>query len=178
MMEQDLREEVQKQDAALDAAKRIPIITKIPEQAEDWEEEEDQPVAVDREEVSNEDHRNSKNKIYFIMKKRIAIPLENGILCSHFGHCQQFAIIDATDNLITEENLVTPPPHEPGLLPGWLAEKGVTDVIAGGMGQRAIDLFNQQKINVFVGAPQKNPKELTSDLLSNTLQAGANYCDH
>jgi len=178
-MEQDLRVKVQKQDAALDAATRIPIITKIPEQAEDWEEEEDQPEeAADREEVRNEDYRNSRNQILFKMKKRIAIPLENGILCSHFGHCEQFAIIDADDNLITDETLVTPPPHEPGLLPGWLAEKGVTDVIAGGMGQRAIDLFNHQNINVFVGAPQKKPKELTSDLLNNTLQAGANYCDH
>jgi len=86
------------------------------------------------------------------MKKRIAIPLENGILCSHFGHCQQFAILDTDSNLITNESFITPPPHEPGLLPGWLAEKGVTDVIAGGMGQRAIELFNRQNINVFVGA--------------------------
>ena len=113
-----------------------------------------------------------------MMKKKIAIPLENGILCTHFGHCQQFAIIDTNENLITGETLVTPPPHEPGLLPGWLAEKGVTDVIAGGMGQRAIGLFNQQKINVFVGAPIKSPKELASDLLSDSLEAGANYCDH
>jgi len=112
------------------------------------------------------------------MKKRIAIPLENGILCSHFGHCQQFAIVDAENNLISDEILVTPPPHEPGLLPAWLAEKGVTDVIAGGMGQRAIDLFNQQKINVFVGAPIKKSKDLANDLLNNTLSAGANYCDH
>jgi predicted Fe-Mo cluster-binding NifX family protein len=112
------------------------------------------------------------------MKKRIAIPLEEGILCSHFGHCQQFAIIDAEDKAISGENLVTPPPHEPGLLPGWLAEKGVTDVIAGGMGQRAIDIFNHHKINVFVGAPIKEPKMLASDLLNGTLQAGANYCDH
>ncbi|HOX73998.1 MAG TPA: NifB/NifX family molybdenum-iron cluster-binding protein, partial [Bacteroidales bacterium] len=102
----------------------------------------------------------------------------NGILCTHFGHCQQFAIIDTNVNLITEETLITPPPHEPGLLPGWLAEKGVTDVIAGGMGQRAIGLFNQQKINVFVGAPIKSPKELASDLLTDSLEAGANYCDH
>ncbi len=112
------------------------------------------------------------------MKKRIAIPLENGILCSHFGHCQQFAIIDTENKSITEETLVTPPPHEPGLLPAWLAEKGVTDVIAGGMGQRAIDLFNQQNINVFVGAQLKSHKELANDLLSNLLVAGANYCDH
>ena len=59
-MEQDLREEVQKQDAALDAATQI-IILIMPEQAEDWEEEADQPEDVDREEVSDEDHRNSKN---------------------------------------------------------------------------------------------------------------------
>jgi predicted Fe-Mo cluster-binding NifX family protein len=112
------------------------------------------------------------------MKKRIAVPLENGILCMHFGHCQQFAIIETESTSVTGETLVTPPPHEPGLLPGWLAEKGVTDVIAGGMGQRAIGLFNQQNINVFVGAPLKSPRELASDLLSNTLEAGANYCDH
>ena len=112
------------------------------------------------------------------MKKRIAIPLENGILCAHFGHCEQFAIIDAEDKSIVKESLITPPPHEPGLLPGWLATKGVTDVIAGGMGQRAIGLFNQQKINVFVGAQIKDPKELVSDLLNDTLAAGANYCDH
>lgn len=112
------------------------------------------------------------------MRKRIAIPLENGILCSHFGHCQQFAIIDAENKSISKETLITPPPHEPGLLPGWLAEKGVTDVIAGGMGQRAINLFNEQKINVFVGAQIKSPGELASDLLNNSLVAGANYCDH
>ena len=112
------------------------------------------------------------------MKKRIAIPLENGILCSHFGHCQQFAIIDAENSSISGETLVTPPPHEPGLLPAWLAEKGVTDVIAGGMGQRAINLFNQQNINVFAGAQLKGHKELANDLLNNSLAAGANYCDH
>ena len=112
------------------------------------------------------------------MKKRIAIPLENGILCSHFGHCEQFAIIDTDNNNVSAEELVTPPPHEPGLLPAWLAERAVTDVIAGGMGQRAINLFNQQNINVFVGAQLKSPKELDNDLLNNSLAAGANYCDH
>jgi predicted Fe-Mo cluster-binding NifX family protein len=112
------------------------------------------------------------------MKRRIAIPLEDGILCAHFGHCQQFAIFETDTNSISNEQFVTPPPHEPGLLPGWLAEKGVTDVIAGGMGQRAINLFNQQNINVFVGAQVKKPEDLAKDLLNDTLVAGANYCDH
>lgn len=112
------------------------------------------------------------------MKRKIAVPLENGILCSHFGHCQQFAIIEANEENLSKTELLTPPPHEPGLLPRWLAGKGVTDVIAGGMGQRAINLFNNEKINVFVGAPVKSPEELASDLLKNQLESGANYCDH
>jgi len=113
------------------------------------------------------------------MKKNIiAIPLENGRLCSHFGHCQQFAIIDVENNVITNENLVTPPPHEPGLLPAWLAEKGITDVIAGGMGQRAVNLFTAQSIKVNVGAEPKSPKELVTDWIQNTLVTGQNACDH
>jgi predicted Fe-Mo cluster-binding NifX family protein len=43
------------------------------------------------------------------MKRRIAVPLENGILCSHFGHCQQFAIIDAETKKISGVELITPP---------------------------------------------------------------------
>lgn len=110
--------------------------------------------------------------------KRIAIPLENGRLCSHFGHCEQFAIIDVENNTITGEELLTPPPHEPGLLPAWLAQKGVTDVIAGGMGQRALDLFAAQNINVNVGAQPKKPGDLVKEWINKTLQTGANVCDH
>lgn len=112
------------------------------------------------------------------MKIKFAIPLENGILCAHFGHCQQFSIIDVENNAIIEENLITPPPHEPGLLPGWLAERGVTDVIAGGMGQRALDLFSAQNIKVNFGAQPKAPKELVTDWLNKSLEIGNNACDH
>ena len=111
------------------------------------------------------------------MKYTVAIPLENGRLCSHFGHCQQFAR-DVENNTIVGEKLITPPPHEPGLLPGWLAERGVTDVIAGGMGQRALDLFAAQNIKVNVGAQPKSPNELVSDWLKSTLVTGNNVCDH
>ncbi|MFH2143544.1 MAG: NifB/NifX family molybdenum-iron cluster-binding protein [Bacteroidota bacterium] len=112
------------------------------------------------------------------MNKRIAIPLENGVLCAHFGHCQQFAIVEVKNNIIDNVREITPPEHVPGLYPKWIAQHGVTDVIAGGMGQQAINLFNQQNINVFVGAPLKSPKDLVTDFISNKLDVGANYCDH
>ena len=110
--------------------------------------------------------------------RKIAIPVENGHLCAHFGHCQQFAIIETKDNSIIEITEVTPPPHEPGLLPKWLAERGITDVIAGGIGQKAISLFNQQNIQVSIGALAKPPKELAEDWLKDTLITGENACDH
>ncbi len=110
--------------------------------------------------------------------KKIAIPTENGLLCAHFGHCQKFAIVEVNGLQQTSFMEVTPPEHQPGLYPGWIAGFGVTDVIAGGMGQHAIDLFNQQNISVFVGAPVQGPKELVEDFLKGQLSLNANYCDH
>ncbi len=112
------------------------------------------------------------------MKYVFAIPLEGGRLCSHFGHCEQFSIINVEDKSIMADKLVTPPPHEPGLLPRWLADMGVTNIIAGGMGQRALDLFEQNKIDVNYGAQSKTPKELVQDWLDDSLQLGGNSCDH
>ena len=112
------------------------------------------------------------------MNKCIAIPTEDKILCAHFGHCQHFAIISIKDSKMSDVDFVVPPPHEPGLLPAWLKEIGVTDVIAGGIGQKAINLFNGHSINVYAGAQTKSPKELAEDLISGNLEAGSNYCDH
>jgi len=111
---------------------------------------------------------------------RIAIPLADGQLALHFGHCEQFALLDvdpATRQILKREDVV-PPPHQPGLLPPWLAERGVQVVIAGGMGQRAVALFNQQGIQVHVGAPAAAPEQIVQDFLSGSLQFGDNACDH
>ena len=111
--------------------------------------------------------------------KKIAVPTDNsGILDGHFGHCKFFTIFNVQDGQIVSEEKVVPPPHEPGLLPRWLAEKNVTDILAGGMGNRAIQIFNQNGVNVFVGAPKMNADELVNGFLNQTVKFAANYCDH
>jgi predicted Fe-Mo cluster-binding NifX family protein len=112
------------------------------------------------------------------MKKKIAIPTSNGQLDPHFGHCRQFTLVEVEDDLIQGTTILEAPPHKPGLLPPWLVERDVTDVIAGGMGNRAIQLFNQFGINVFVGAPILSPPELVTGLIEKTITFAANYCDH
>ncbi len=109
---------------------------------------------------------------------KIAIPVVGGKLNTHFGHTQEFYVYEINDGKISKEEVLNPPPHEPGVFPGWLAELGVTDVIAGGMGQRAIELFNQNKISVFVGVQVKDPKTLVEDYIQGCLETSDNVCDH
>jgi predicted Fe-Mo cluster-binding NifX family protein len=111
---------------------------------------------------------------------RIAIPLVDGKLTMHFGHCERFALLDvdpATKKILKRED-VEAPPHQPGLLPPWLAQRGANMIIAGGMGQRAQGLFTEHGIQVIVGAPALTPERLVNDYLSGTLQSGENICDH
>ncbi|HOL06150.1 MAG TPA: iron-sulfur cluster carrier protein MrpORP [Syntrophorhabdaceae bacterium] len=110
---------------------------------------------------------------------RFAVPTYQGKLCAHFGHCEAFAIIDTDNNgNIIKEVFENPPPHEPGVLPKWLSEKGVNCVIAGGMGSRAQQLFAQQGVKVITGAQGEYPRDVVEQYLKGTLQTGANTCDH
>jgi predicted Fe-Mo cluster-binding NifX family protein len=109
---------------------------------------------------------------------KIAIPLAEGKLAAHFGHCREFAIIEVKENKITKKEILVPPAHEPGVLPRWLHDQGATIVIAGGMGSRAQALFEQKGIHVLVGAPVLEPEELVKCYLNNTLTTGENICSH
>jgi predicted Fe-Mo cluster-binding NifX family protein len=98
----------------------------------------------------------------------------------HFGHCEQFALLDADEKTrtIASTRMLTPPPHEPGVLPRWLHQQGANVVIVGGMGQRAQSMFAENNIKVVVGAPAGSPEELVTQYLEGALVSGANVCDH
>jgi len=110
--------------------------------------------------------------------KRIALPVTNELLSAHFGHPEYFYIYEINDKGIEKEEMLSPPVHTPGAFPKWLAEMNVTDIIAGGMGPRAVDLFNANGINVYLGAAIKKPQELVIEFLNGTLQCNENLCDH
>jgi len=111
---------------------------------------------------------------------KIAIPLAQGKLSLHFGHCEEFVLLDVNKETksITNSTTLKAPPHEPGLLPKWLAEQDATCIIAGGMGQRAQDLFTQQNIAVVIGAPSETPETIVKAYLDGSLTTGSNLCDH
>jgi len=110
----------------------------------------------------------------------IAVPMAAGKLTLHFGHCEKFALVSVNKDsqTIAHKEELVPPPHEPGVLPKWLAEKGAQVIIAGGMGSRAQTLFSQNGITVVTGAPVETPEVLALSYLNGTLQTGSNTCDH
>jgi ATP-binding protein involved in chromosome partitioning len=124
--------------------------------------------------VNHESQKEKKNTM------RIAIPITNGKLSAHFGHCEEFALVDIDEQSkeIANVEKLQPPAHEPGALPKWLGEQKANVIIAGGMGQRAQQLFAQNNIKVIVGAPNQSVEELASAYLGNTLTTGDNICDH
>lgn len=111
---------------------------------------------------------------------KIAVPVADGRLTQHFGHCAGFDAFDVADDgkSVTKKEYIAAPPHEPGLLPRFLGEKGVTHIVAGGMGSRARDLFSERGIRVCVGAPPLESSEIVAQFLAGTLVTGANGCDH
>lgn len=93
---------------------------------------------------------------------KIAIPLANGQLAMHFGHCEQFALVDVDEATRQHRGttILETPPHEPGLLPRWLHEHDADVILAGGMGQRAQQLFAERGFGLCMACPQTHPKRL------------------
>ncbi len=110
----------------------------------------------------------------------IAVPTSNGVLCPHFGHCEEFTLINVDEASQTIQNScrVPAPAHQPGELPGWLVGQGTDVVLAGGMGAHAVDLLNRAGITVHTGVPQEAPVRLVQAFLGGSLQLTENSCDH
>lgn len=109
--------------------------------------------------------------------KRIAIAADGSGVSSHFGHCEKFAIYHVRDNEIVHQESIVSPGHEPGKLPGLLASWGITHVLAGGMGMRAIQLFEEQGIGTVLGI-QGPVDEVAECFAQDKIVSGESMCNH
>lgn len=108
---------------------------------------------------------------------KIAISTENGSVSAHFGRCPTYTIADVEDGQVIHAEEISNPGHQPGFLPRFLAQKGVSVVISGGMGPRAQALFAQNSIQTITGV-QGDVKTILSRYAAGQLQQGQDLCDH
>ena len=112
------------------------------------------------------------------MKQTIAVPVAGGIACAHFGHCEQFAFIDVVDTAIDSVRYLSPPSHQPGSHPNFIAGEGATVVLAGGMGFKAQQMLEAAGITVCLGVAEQESEALVRQYIDGTLAHGDNQCDH
>ncbi len=108
---------------------------------------------------------------------KIAIATEGEHVAQHFGHCAEYTLVELEENKVIGKEVIDNPGHQPGFLPGFLAGYGVSCIIAGGMGQRAQQLFAGQGIDTVIGVTGTVEKVI--DLwMAGSLQSGESLCDH
>ena len=106
---------------------------------------------------------------------RIAISTDGDSVSAHFGRCPFFTILDIKNNEVAGKEIIKNPGHHPGYLPKFFHEKGIECIISGGMGMKAIDLFNQFQIKPIVGITGKIENTI-SQILNGTLKGGESLC--
>jgi predicted Fe-Mo cluster-binding NifX family protein len=79
----------------------------------------------------------------------------NGVVSPHFGRCPYFAVVDLEEREVQAVEVVSNPffqQHQPGQVPMFIHSHGVDVMLTGGMGRRAIDIFQQLGIHAATGA--------------------------
>ena len=106
---------------------------------------------------------------------RVAISTDGDFVSAHFGRCPYFTILDFEDGNVTKKEVIENPGHQPGFIPRFLHQKGVTCIVSGGMGMRAQGFFAEEGIQTILGASGKI-HDVIEKLKQGTLKGGESLC--
>jgi len=115
------------------------------------------------------------------MAKKIAVASKdnmglNSEVISHFGRCPYYTLVEVEDDEIKKVTNVENPYYlnhgQPGQVPNFIKQQEAQVVIAGGMGMRAIEFFNQLGIEAVTGASGRVADVINSYLKGNLQGAG------
>jgi predicted Fe-Mo cluster-binding NifX family protein len=95
----------------------------------------------------------------------------------HFGRCPFFILVDVDDqHQVTNVQSIHNPyfaEHEPGMVPAYIQQHHADVMIAGGMGRRAIELFEQAGVEACTGAEGTVEKTLEAFFAGKLLMSAA-----
>ncbi len=108
---------------------------------------------------------------------KIAIPTRENVVDDHFGHCEAYTVYTVSDNAIVEsEQLASPEGCGcKSNIASVLQEKGVKVMLAGNMGNGALNKLNAHGIDVIRGC-SGNVKELAEAYLEKKLSDSGEGC--
>ena len=111
---------------------------------------------------------------------RIALPTRGGKIDSHFGHCDYFTIVEVNDNKEIISKTVLESPQGCGCksnIAFTLSELGVEWMLAGNMGQGAVNVLSGQNIKVVRGC-SGDVEAVALEWLKGNVVDNQVACDH
>lgn len=92
--------------------------------------------------------------------RQIAVACEDdrgleGQVSQHFGRCPYFTVVEVEGDTVKGYRVVANEHfgnHRPGVMPGYIKSLGADVILAGGMGPRAVAMFNNLGLDVVTGA--------------------------
>ncbi|MDD4516169.1 NifB/NifX family molybdenum-iron cluster-binding protein [Massilibacteroides sp.] len=108
---------------------------------------------------------------------KIAVPTKESKVDDHFGHCESYTIYTIEDNSIKGTESL-PSPQGCGCksnIASVLQEKGITVMLAGSMGNGALNVLSNHGIKVYRGC-SGGTKELVLDFLSGKINDSGEAC--
>lgn len=106
---------------------------------------------------------------------KIAVASDGKYVSGHFGHCEGFTLYEVKEGKASDKKFVQNPGHKPGFLPVFLKDLGTDVIIAGGMGAMAQQLFNENGIEVVVGA-QGDCDNIMQQYIRGELESTGSVC--
>lgn len=106
---------------------------------------------------------------------KIAIATDGNNVSAHFGRCSEYTVIELEDGKAKERYSLQNPGHEPGRIPVFLKENEIDQIVAGGMGRRAQQLFEQMGIEWILGITG-SVEETIKKIEDNTICEGESLC--
>lgn len=108
---------------------------------------------------------------------KIALPSRGDMIDSHFGHCEYFTVFTVDDTTILSKEVV---PSAEGCgcksdIASVLADMGVSMMLAGNMGDGAVNVLNHSGINVIRGC-EGNIDDIAAAWLSGSLKDSGDSC--
>jgi len=111
---------------------------------------------------------------------KLAVPTKGNTVDSHFGHCEAYTIFSVDENKKIISSEMLPSPQGCGCksnIAGVLKEKGVSIMLAGNMGDGALNVLNHQGITVYRGC-SGDVRQVAEAFMQDQINDSGEGCHH
>lgn len=110
---------------------------------------------------------------------KIAIPTRDGVVDDHFGHCAYYTVVETSDNGVLSSSTLDSPEGCgcKSNIASKMQEMGITVMLAGNIGEGAINKLSSHGIEVIKGC-KGDVMQLAQDYLDGKIVDNPQVCSH